>query len=203
MSRILFFLEKYLAAWFVLILGKTLRFNLRNQPPKGNVIYAFWHRNMIPLLYLHRKQGNVILISSSKDGELIAGPAHVLGYNTARGSSRRGGSSAVKKMIKMSKKFSLAVTPDGPKGPNQKIKDGLLYISYFTRNPIVPVALDLQKEKVFNSWDKFRLPHLFSHVNITYGKPLQIMEKSEIDTRLAEVQDAMDKLEKENKINTL
>lgn len=203
MPKILFFLEKYLAAWFVLLLGKTLRYNLRNKAPEGKVIYAFWHRNMLPLLYLHRRQGIVILISSSKDGELIAAPAHVLGYNTARGSSRRGGSAAVKKMIKLNKDYCLAVTPDGPKGPAQNIKDGLLYISYFTKNPIIPVAVDIQKEKVFKSWDKFRLPFFFSRVNITYGKPLQISNKLEISSRLAEVQTAMEELEKENKINNL
>jgi hypothetical protein len=166
------------------------------------VIFAFWHRNMLPLLYLHRKQGIVILISSSKDGELIAGPARVLGYNTARGSSRRGGSSAVKKMVKLSSKCSLAITPDGPKGPSRKIKDGLLYLSYLAGIPIVPVAVDIEKETVFDSWDKFRLPHFFSRVNITYGKPLQILSKMEISTKMAEIQAAMDALEKENNINS-
>ncbi len=201
MNRILLFLEKYLAAGLVLLLGRTLRYNLRNNPPQEKVIYAFWHRDMIPLMYLHRHQDIVLLISTSQDGDLIAAPAEVMGYQTARGSSSRGGSSALKKMIKMSKDSCLAVTPDGPKGPSQKIKAGLLHLSYFTKNPIVPVAVDIQKEKVFNSWDKFRLPHFFSRVNVTYGKPLQIFGKKEIDTRIAELESAMFELEKDNKIN--
>lgn len=200
MNKLLFELEKYLAAGFVLLLGKTLRYNLRNKAPSQKVIYAFWHRDMIPLMFLHKSQNIILLISSSKDGELIAGPAELLGYQTARGSSGRNGISAVKKMIKSSRENNLAITPDGPKGPSRKIKSGLLSIAYFTKIPIVPVAVDIQKEKVFNSWDRFRLPRFFSKVNITYGEPVEVFEKSQLNLKLAELQSAMDQLEKENKI---
>jgi lysophospholipid acyltransferase (LPLAT)-like uncharacterized protein len=134
MNKILFFLEKYLVAVFALILGSTFRFNIKSGYPKGNVIYAFWHRNMIPLLFLRKFEKIVILISTSKDGELIAGPAHVLGFLTARGSSRRDGSRAFKNLIKLSKEHSIAITPDGPKGPGEKIKEGLLRLAYITKN---------------------------------------------------------------------
>ena len=200
MKNILFFLEKYIAALFVLILGSTLRFNIRTSRPEGNVIYAFWHRNMLPLLFLRKFEKVVILISSSKDGELIAGPAQALGFLTTRGSSGRGGSDAVKKMIKLSEEHSLAITPDGPKGPKEKIKEGLLFISYFSKKPIVPVAVDIKSEKVFNSWDRFRLPKLFSKINISYGVPIRVNSKDEIKAKVQEVQEAMDKLTEQNKI---
>ncbi|MCK4311531.1 MAG: lysophospholipid acyltransferase family protein [Candidatus Cloacimonetes bacterium] len=200
MNKILFFLEKYFVAFFVLILGITLRFNQRTPVPKGNVIYAFWHRNMIPLLFSRKFEKVVILISSSKDGEIIAGPAKALGFLTARGSSKKGGTKAVKEMIKLSRKYSLAVTPDGPKGPREKIKDGLLYIAYFTKLPIIPIAVDIKWEKVFNSWDKFRLPKLFSCVHVTYGEPIFINSKDEIKAKVQEVQKAMDNLTEKNKI---
>lgn len=200
MNKILFFLEKYIVALFVLILGSTLRYNQRTPVPKGNVIYAFWHRNMIPLLFLRKYEKNVILISSSKDGEIIAGPAKVLGFLTARGSSKKGGTKAVKEMIMLSRKYSLAVTPDGPKGPREKIKEGLLYIAYFTKLPIIPIAVDIKWEKVFNSWDKFRLPKLFSKINITYGDPIYIKSKDEIESKIEFVQEAMEELNQKNKI---
>ncbi len=200
MNKIIFFIEKYIIALFVLILGCTLKYNLLTPQPKGVVIYAFWHRNMIPLLFLRKFEKIVILISSSKDGELIAGPAKVLGFLTARGSSRRGGNKAVKEIIKLSKQYSIGVTPDGPKGPTEKIKDGLLYIAYFTHLPIIPVAVDIQREKVFTSWDKFRLPIPFTKVNVSYGKPIYINSKQEIESKLPLVQEVIDKLALENKI---
>ncbi len=200
MNKILFFLEKHIVALFVLIIGCTFKYNILTPKPKGIVIYAFWHRNMIPLLFLRKFEKIVILISSSKDGELIAGPAKVLGFLTARGSSRRGGSKAVKEIIKLSSRFAIAVTPDGPKGPLEKIKEGLLHIAYFTHLPIIPTVVDIQKEIVFNSWDKFRLPKLFSKINVSYGEPIYIKTKEEIKSKLPLVQEVMDKLTLENKI---
>ena len=200
MRKILFFLEKYSVALFVLILGSTLRYKLRTPPPEGKVIYAFWHRNMIPLLFLHKFEKAVILISNSKDGNLIANPAHVLGYLTSRGSSRRGGSSAMKKLIKLSQDHCIAITPDGPKGPAKMVKDGVVFLSYFTGLPIVPIAVDIKLEKVFNSWDRFRLPKLFSKINISYGVPIFVNSKDEIKAKMQLVQKAMEELTKKNKI---
>ena len=200
MNKILFFIEKHIIAIFLLLLGFTFRYKLLSPQPKGIVIYAFWHRNMIPLLFLRKFEKIVILISSSKDGELIAGPAKVLGYQPVRGSSRRGGTKAVKEIIKLSKQYSMGVTPDGPKGPKEKIKDGLLYIAYFTHLPIIPVAVDIQREIVFNTWDKFRLPKLFTKINVSYGEPIYIKSKDEIESKMGFVQKSLYELTLKNKI---
>ncbi len=198
MNKFLFTLEKYFGAFLVKMLGFTLRYKIMVPPPKENVIYAFWHRNILPLAYLHRNQNAVIMISSSKDGELIAGPVSRLGYIPVRGSSTRKGSTAVKKMVKLSKTHSLAITPDGPRGEREKIKKGLLYLSYLCKMPIVPIAVEIDREIVFNSWDKFRLPKPFAKVYVSYGKPIMINTKEEIETKFKTVQDAMDNLTKEN-----
>ena len=200
MNKILFFLEKFVVAIFVLILGSTFRFNIKSRYPEGNIIYAFWHRNMIPLLFLRKFEKVVILISTSKDGELIAGPAHVLGFLTARGSSRRDGSRAFKNLIKLTKEHSIAITPDGPKGPREKIKEGLLRLAYITKLPIVLAAVDIQREKIFNTWDKFRLPKPFTQVNVSYSEPIFIRSKEEIESKMEFVQKSLDELTLKNKI---
>ena len=200
MNKFLFTILSYFSVVFIKILGSSFRYNLRTPMPEEPVIYAFWHRNIIPLMYLHRKQKCVLLISSSKDGDLIAKPAELMGYKTARGSSRRGGSAASRELIKLAKDNILAITPDGPKGPSQKIKDGIIYISYLSKSPIVPAVVDVQHEKVFNSWDKFRLPYLFSKINVTYGEKIYVDSKKDIEKKVTELQNAMDKLTKENRI---
>jgi len=200
MNKFVLFLEKYLAAVLVSIFGKTWKISLLTPKPKEKVIYAFWHRNMLPLLYQHRNQNIVILISSSKDGELIAGPAELLGYKTARGSSSKKSLSAVRKLIKQGKKFDIAITPDGPKGPSEKIKEGVTFLSYFTKLPIVLVAVDVEKEKVFNSWDRFRFPHLFSKVNITYSDPIRVNSKDDIVQKREFIQQVLDDITIKNKV---
>ncbi len=194
------FLEKYLAAAFVLIIGLTLRFRTKTQPAVGNVIYAFWHRDMIPLLIKHKFHKFTILVSSSKDGELIAGPARILGYRTVRGSSNRKSISSLKKLAEVGKNNTLGVTPDGPKGPSHVAKTGVVFLSYITGNPIIPIAVDIKPEITFNSWDKFRFPLLFSKINLSYGEPIFVSHKDEFETKLAELQTAMEKLESKNKI---
>lgn len=198
MNKYSLFLFKYLAAFIVKILGISWKYNLQTPKPKGKVIFAFWHRNMVPLMYLHRGENIVILASSSKDGELIAGPAKLFGYNSARGSSGRKGSSATRKLIKLAKENSIGITPDGPKGPSEKIKDGLLFLSYFTKLPIILVAVDINKEKVFKSWDRFRLPYPFCKINVTYGEPIFINTKDEIEEKKEFLQNKFDELTKEN-----
>lgn len=200
MNKFSLFLVKYLAAFFVKILGITWKYNLQTPKPKEKVIYAFWHRNMIPLMYLHRGKNIVILASSSKDGELITGPAKLFGYKSARGSSGRKGSSATRELIKLAKENSIGITPDGPKGPSEKLKNGVLFISYFTKLPIILVAVDINKEKVFNSWDRFRLPHFFSKINITYSNPIYIKTKEEIEEKKEFLQNKLDELTIKNRV---
>jgi hypothetical protein len=103
-------------------------------------------------------------------------------------------------MVKYSKKYSLAISPDGPRGPSEKIKDGLLFLAYSSKLPIIPVAADISREKVFNSWDKFRLPKPFSTVNISYGEPIYIQSKDEIVSKQDYVQQKIDELTENNKI---
>jgi len=200
MNRFFLFLEKYLAAGVVLILGLTFRIRNLTKIPRERVIYAFWHRNMIPLMFQRKFEKIVILVSPSKDGELVAAPIRVLGYQTVRGSSSRKGISALKKMIEFSREYSLGITPDGPTGPSEKIKDGLLYLAFQTQLPIVPVAVDVASEWTFDSWDKFRFPKPFSKIQISYGEPIFIRNKEEIDAKTDFVQKAMDDLTEKNKI---
>ena len=203
MNKFLLFLIKYLTAFVIKILGISWSYNLQTPKPKDKVIYAFWHRNMIPLMYLHRGENIVILASSSRDGELIAGPAKLFGYKAARGSSGRKGSSATRKLIKLAKKNSIGITPDGPKGPSEKIKDGVTFLSYLTKLPIIPVAVDINKETVFKSWDRFRLPHFFSKINITYGDPISINTKEEIEGKKEFLQNTLDELTIKNIVRKL
>jgi hypothetical protein len=183
MSKILLILEKYCAALLILILGKTYRYTELNRFPHKPVIFAFWHRNIIPLLYFHRNKQIVIMISSSKDGALVAEPARLLGYISVRGSSTRGGSKALREMKKYASKHALAITPDGPRGPAQVIKPGLLYLAYTTKLPIVPVNVHISKEWQLKSWDRFRIPKPFARIELAYEKPIYISNKAEIKSK--------------------
>jgi hypothetical protein len=160
----------------------TLKYEIIGEKqPHQNIIYVFWHRNILPLLINRRNEGVVVIISSSKDGDFIAEPAKLFGYKTVRGSSTRGGSNALKEMIKLSKNHSFALTPDGPKGPAQKLKEGALQLAYLTKLPIVAVRVKVSNAWIFNSWDRFIFPKPFSKISIEYSEPLYINTKEIFD----------------------
>jgi lysophospholipid acyltransferase (LPLAT)-like uncharacterized protein len=145
--------------------------------------------------------GAAVMVSSSKDGELIAGPLSELGYVPVRGSSSFMGSSAMREMIKISQKISLAITPDGPKGPCYTFHPGLFQIAYLAKIPIVAVAVNADKEWLFNSWDKFRFPKPFAKLTIIYSDPIQVNSKENFVTVEKEIRDFLAKYEKDTFIH--
>ena len=195
MNKFVLTIEKYIGAGFLNLLGSTIRFNRFTSAPNKPVIYMIWHRDQIALLLLH-KHGNVgAMISKSTDGQLIAGPITLLGYKPIRGSSSKGGSSALRNLIKHLKTYSATITPDGPRGPRYSIKDGILTAAYLSKRPIVPVALDVSREWVFNSWDKFRVPKPFAKANVMYGNEIKVENKSDFSIYKNLLEDEMSRLE--------
>lgn len=84
-------------AAFLWLLGRTWRIELVGVAEhdralatgSGPCVFVFWHARMLPLVFAHRGRGGAVLISRSRDGELIAGIVERLGFVTARGSSTR------------------------------------------------------------------------------------------------------------------
>lgn len=112
-----------------------------------HIILAFWHAQqlMIPLGY--RGAGSHVLISQHGDGEIIARIIARFGHEAVRGSSTRGGAGALRALIKLGRAGKdLVVTPDGPKGPRQVAKLGVIQLAKATGLPIVPLAFACSKK---------------------------------------------------------
>lgn len=139
------------------------------------VIYALWHGRLLPLTYYHRKQDIATLISQSADGEYIARVVERWGYRAARGSSSRGGSTGLRELVKSARGgASLAITPDGPRGPRQKLKPGVLTAAQLTGLPVVPMSGAASRSWWLESWDRFLVPQPFSTMYLRYGEPVYV-----------------------------
>jgi len=167
------------------VLGQTLRItwydeeylSIAREKSPGGVIYAFWHQRLLPFCFSHKNQGIRVLVSTHRDGEIIARTIERLGFGTVRGSSTRGGREALFGMISESRKgFDLAVTPDGPRGPRFSLKPGLVTIARKTGYPIVPIANAVWPRKELSSWDGFHIPFPFARCVITHGEPVFVPE---------------------------
>ena len=164
-----------------------------------HAIYAFWHAHMLLPGYVGRKRNIKVLISQHRDGEYIAQIVQRLGYGVARGSTTRGGARALLKMIKKIKEesISLAITPDGPKGPRFVAQSGAILLAQKTQYPIIPVMIYLTKYWELPSWDRFCIPKPFSEAKIFYGESIMVppkLEKSEVEERRASLEKTLIKL---------
>jgi len=64
------------------------------------ILFALWHGRMFLSIQAHRGEGIVTMASRSEDGEIIAGWLERNGYSVVRGSTTRGGSEALREMVR-------------------------------------------------------------------------------------------------------
>ncbi len=162
------------------------------------VIFVFWHGRLLPLIHVHRHQGIVALVSEHRDGDHIAGLLHHFGFGTARGSSTRGGVRGLKGLVRAARKgWDLAITPDGPRGPNRALKPGALTVARMTGLPLVPVGVGITSAWRIRSWDGLLVPKPFSTVRVAYGLPTFVprhVDRAGIDEVAASLQRSLDTL---------
>ena len=144
-------------------------------------IIAHWHGDELGILHLTRTYHVACIVSTSKDGDLMNKAVHLLGGETVRGSSTRGGAQALRgiiHLIRRGRRPSVAV--DGPKGPIYEVKPGILHISKLTRLPIVPISFQASRFHIFTkAWNQSKLPLPFAKVTVLWGDPMQPVERDQ------------------------
>jgi lysophospholipid acyltransferase (LPLAT)-like uncharacterized protein len=139
-----------LGSLFIRALHATLRIRhvrVENILGTPQYILAFWHAHLLLMLHSRYRRPITVMISQSRDGEYIARVFDHYGVESARGSSTRGGSSALREMIRAARAGrNIVFTPDGPKGPARSVKDGVVVAAQATGLPIVPIAFAAKKK---------------------------------------------------------
>lgn len=142
---------------------------------KKNYILAFWHGNLLLMVYAFRGDKKTFLVSYHRDGELITKVIKRFGIEATRGSTTRGGLKAMLMLLRKARAgFSIAFTPDGPKGPLRKVQNGIIELARLSKLPIIPVGFYAKKFKELNSWDSFKIPYPFTKVAFHYEKPILV-----------------------------
>ncbi|KAA3602174.1 MAG: DUF374 domain-containing protein [Calditrichaeota bacterium] len=149
--------------------GESWELNFVN--PKEPYLLCCWHSELLFPIWAFRGGGMNTIVSQSFDGELVTTIMEKLNYQIVRGSSHKGGFSAFKESYKILQNgFPLAITPDGPTGPNKKVKQGICELSEKLKIPILPIRIFSSKPKRLNSWDKFLIPK--GKVRVVFGEVL-------------------------------
>lgn len=138
-------------------------------------IYALWHGRIMPGIIYLRDRDIVVITSENFDGEWIARIIRRFGFDTARGSSSRGGARALVQLRReMRAGRPVAFTVDGPRGPREVAQPGAVWLSGATGNPILPFHIESSSYWTAKSWDRHQVPKPGSHVAVAMGPPIDI-----------------------------
>ena len=202
----------FLAAALVRTLSYTLRiayegFDALEDLVRADqrIILSFYHRRlvMMPQAYPFRgrvrggePRGVAILSSDSKDGERSAATWAWFGIHAVRGTAGDRGAAALVRMIRAVKEgWDLGITVDGPRGPRQQVKGGVLAVSRKTGAWIVPVCVAYERAWTLGTWDAMLVPKPFSRVKVRYGAPRQVPPDGEEEAFRAELERELDGFE--------
>jgi lysophospholipid acyltransferase (LPLAT)-like uncharacterized protein len=179
----------WLGLGLMAVIGSSLRINEEGRSDLGPrakqgypILWALWHETIFTSVWYHRFKQVHVMISASRDGEIISEISHKLGYSPIRGSSSKGGLEAARELVShVLKGNRAAITPDGPKGPRRKVQQGVVLIARLAHCPVVPFAFEVERGWRLKSWDRFIIPKPFSRAVFVYGNPITIPRKGETD----------------------
>ena len=165
--------------------SSTFRLHVENEKPwldhlndGGRVLICCWHQQFFAAIRHFKTYAPLhpaLMISQSKDGDIIAGIAEKSGWKTVRGSSSRDGGRALKEMIDHLKYSGLAAhVVDGPRGPAGVIKAGAVSLARAAGAVVVPFYVRSDRAWYFNGWDRFMLPKPFARVTLRFGGMLDL-----------------------------
>ena len=155
------------------LISRTWRIKFIGELPSTPCVIAFWHGEMLPVWqYFSNKQIKEnqkfnAIVSLSNDGDILSKLLNMMQYTLIRGSSSNNNVGVLKKMLEVGGKENILITPDGPRGPRQKMKAGAFIVSQRTQIPLILLRCKIKNKKIFKkSWDKFELPLPFTNVDI-------------------------------------
>jgi len=195
----------WLLAWALRALGATWRVRVSGRDTiAAGGLGASWHYNLLLGTVFFRDRGIAMCISRSRDGDLIAAILRHTGYaDSARGSSSRGGSTALRQLVRtLQSGTAVGLLTDGPRGPARRSKLGVVGLARLTGVPITPFVLSARPRLRLRSWDRTLLPMPFARVVCRFGDPIAVPRDAdpeceqrlcrELDRELGRLTDAAD-----------
>ncbi|MEP3655321.1 MAG: lysophospholipid acyltransferase family protein [Litorimonas sp.] len=176
-------------AQYMRLIKATTRWEVRHDgrvagiiAEREGVIALTWHSRFLMLTAAWEPDFQLpyVMISRSRDGAVVASTCKALGLQTLRGSARKtgkakgGDAAAAGAVTAIRSGGCVVITPDGPRGPRQRLGDGPLRLARATGAPLMPCTFAVARRKQFDSWDRFVLPKPFGKGLILWGTPVSI-----------------------------
>ncbi len=172
MRLILFFGFPVYRLWFLTIRKRYP--GIRLEMP---AVIGFWHCDIFMAIgcipFMTEPEKTAALVSPSRDGDYLTLFLKRLRYHVIRGSSSSGSVPGLWESLRQLRSgISLMITPDGPKGPHQSIKPGIIELSRMSGCPVRLMHFRYSHCWRLKSWDRFVIPKPFSECIITVSPPV-------------------------------
>ena len=142
---------------------------------KKPFILAFWHSQLMMVGYAWKSKSVLnMLASSHSDGRF---GAYIAGHFNLKNVSimAKNKSPSLRKVFKILNDGNyIGITPDGPRGPNRKVSEGIIKIAIHSQVPIIPLGFASNKNFELKSWDSFLITYPFAKCNFVWGEPINI-----------------------------
>lgn len=175
------------------------------------VILAFWHGRMLLAATVRDVVDSrmYMLVSVHRDGEIITNAVRPFGIEFIRGSAanpkkperNKSGASATAQMIAaLQAGDAVGFTPDGPRGPAEEVKIGLVKLAQISGAPILPVAFSSSRGRRLKTWDRFLLSLPFSRCRHVAAPAIWVAPDSDdqaLETARKQVEEALNGVARE------
>ena len=196
-----------LGRWILSLIYKTNTWDVRGEEnyrsaldKKKSVIISVWHGNLlIPFMNL-AKNNYYGLAGTNRDAEIIAKIGIKLGWKLLRGSSSDKGPEIFTEIVNLlyDPPCLVAMTPDGPKGPERIPKPGIIRAAQKTGAVIIPVASYSTKNWQFINWHTFFLEKPFGKIFLEFGAQISFNVNDDFESCKKILIDAMNEVEEKN-----
>src|SRR3989441_4638733 len=113
--------------------------------------------------------------SRHRDGGHLTELSERWGYRVVRGSSKRGGEAGLLGLVRhLRDGAEVALTPDGPRGPAERVKPGALAAAHYADALVIAAGARASSAWWLRSWDRFCIPKPFAAVGGVYSAPFTV-----------------------------
>ena len=200
-------IASFLCYWYVRFVALTTRWEKRdinvfydNLAKHKAVIFVAWHGRIAFAPYFWNRSAKLsALVSPHRDGQLIAGLLRRFGIANISGSTNdHPRAAAVKLLRELKNDASIAIIPDGPRGPSMTMSMSPIYYAKTTGKPIIGMTYSIAKSKVLgSSWDNMLLPPPFQKGIVAVTKPFFIPKntpKEKLEDYRAQIEEELNRL---------
>ncbi len=162
---------------------------------QNGIIMVFSHERVMGMPWLWPSAYRLhALQSPHPDGRMMSHAIGCFGVKTVWGSSNRSPLSGLRGLKRvLDDGDSVAITPDGPRGPARRCAIGPVAIAQLAGKPIVPMCWAVDRYWRATGWDRLIIPKPFARGRFIIGEPIYLgsINKGQLETCRQQLENAL------------